>query len=328
MHPNSILNILGAAAITVAAFILLEPAQAQTTSQFAEKAARALVLDVAMLDDSRMIAVGERGHVLVGAETVEQKIVPTDRLLTSVAVQGDVVLVGGHDASIMRSADQGETWEVVYEDADWGAPVLSILWQDADVAVAAGGFGLLLISEDSGVSWELVDVDLDAPHFYDIAAFGEAGLTIIGEFGTVWRSETLDGAWRRLDVPYEGSLFGAQRLNDGRLMVFGLQGNAFLEDENEGFVERDTGTSAGLLDGALLADGRLLLVGRAGATTVYDPTLDSFSLVPRQDREDFATVTLGLAGRLLVGGEMGLGVIAGEAYDFSPIDLATPGEGA
>jgi len=309
------------AAVFFSSFVAGGAARSQDTAEPAPLAARALLLDVAALGDGH-VSVGDRGHLLIGGDRVRQVLLPTRRLMTTVAVSGETVLVGGHDAQILRSTDGGESWEVVYRDPEWGAPILSLLWRDGETAIASGGFGLYLVSEDAGATWAVHDVDPDAPHFYDLEPHGAEGVTIVGEFGTVWRADTPTGPWRRLDVPYGGSLFGGHLLDDARLLVFGLEGNLLIETADEVFAPLPSPTDAAMLDAVDLGDGRVLLAGRAGRVLLFDPRDGMLTLMPRGDREDIAGLAVAAGGVVLAVGERGIGRLDPVGFVFEPIELA------
>ena len=75
---------------------------------------RSLLLDIAVNPD-RIIAVGERGHVLLSSDQGRnwtQVLVPTQSMLNAVTVVGDRhSWIVGHDSVILHSADNGETWD-------------------------------------------------------------------------------------------------------------------------------------------------------------------------------------------------------------------------
>lgn len=77
------------------------------------RASASLLLDIARADD-RLVAVGERGHILLskdGAESWQQVPVPTRQMLTAVhfpsAMRGWAV---GHDGIVLSSVDGGASW--------------------------------------------------------------------------------------------------------------------------------------------------------------------------------------------------------------------------
>lgn len=82
-------------------------------AQIMPKADRSMLLDIQKYSD-KMVAVGERGHVLIsndGGQTWQQKPVPTAKMLTAVHfVDANNGWAVGHDGHIVMSKDGGETW--------------------------------------------------------------------------------------------------------------------------------------------------------------------------------------------------------------------------
>ena len=96
-------------------------------------AARSLLLDLAA-GDGWMVAVGERGHVLVSRDdgrTWVQKPAPTRATLTAVTVRGaDLAWAVGHDEVILRTRDGGESWERVHAAPEEERPLLDVRFRD------------------------------------------------------------------------------------------------------------------------------------------------------------------------------------------------------
>ena len=110
------------------------PAIGSESSVIAPLAPRSLLLDAQRVENA-LIAVGERGHVLIsedGGDSWEQIQVPTRATLTGVyfidRAHGWVV---GHDQVILRTQDGGKSWELVYEDAAAESPLLDVYFKDA-----------------------------------------------------------------------------------------------------------------------------------------------------------------------------------------------------
>ena len=102
-------------------------------------------------------------------------------------------------------------------------------------------------------------------HLNAMIKLGNGELFIAGETGLLGVSA--DGAaWKRLKLPYEGSLFGALPRGDKGALVFGLRGNAYLSDDVHAgkWQKVETGTVQSLFGGTTLADGSALLVGADG----------------------------------------------------------------
>lgn len=148
------------------------PDPVDSPSETKPRAQRSLMLDVAALSGDRLVAVGERGHVLLSDDegaTWRQAAVPVRSTLTAVAGAGDAVVAAGHDGVILHSGDRGETWQRVREERfsvdnqmspSNGSPVLDLLFLDDRRVLAVGAYALMLTSDDAGVNWQHIEVDL------------------------------------------------------------------------------------------------------------------------------------------------------------------------
>jgi photosystem II stability/assembly factor-like uncharacterized protein len=122
-----------------------------------EAVGNSMILDAARAG-ARIVAVGERGHVLLsddGGTTFRQAAaVPVDLTLTAVtfadARQGWAV---GHGGTILHTADGGEHWTVQRRDLTVDQPLFSVYFRDADTGWAAGLWSLLLATTDGGKTW-------------------------------------------------------------------------------------------------------------------------------------------------------------------------------
>lgn len=286
------------------------------------KALESLLLDVTKVG-KRLIAVGDRGHILYsddnGANWSQAKV-PTKQMLTSVFFVDDQHgWAVGHDAQILASKDGGATWVKQFEDLEREAPLLSIWFKDLNNGYAVGAYGALLETTDGGANWEDVSERLDNEDGYHLNAIVEvkdSGLFIVGELGGMFRSLDWGQTWETLQGPYEGSLFGALGTQEaGTLLVYGLRGHLFrsadfgtsweqivLETPNNGPLE------FGLADGKLLADGSIVVVGHGGSVLKSTDNGRTFSMLNRSDRLSLAGVTADDDGRLILVGQGGVHV--------------------
>lgn len=275
-----------AAAAGVLAACLLFPAAVRAAppaqSWIKPKADESALVDIARAGD-RWVVVGERGHVLVSddAATWRQVRVPTRVMLTASAFNAEGLgFAVGHEATIIRTRDFGETWERVYHAPDEQAPLLDVVMPGGDRVVAVGAYGMIAESGDAGETWAqriLEPEDLepaasaDEEEFYydyhlnDVAIAGDGRWYIAAEAGNVYRSDDAGGSWTRLPSPYEGSFFGVLPLGGGRVLLFGLRGSLFHSvDAGASWQAIDTGTDATLTAGVRLPGGRALIAGHAG----------------------------------------------------------------
>ncbi len=288
----------------------LDPAHADAEPM--PLASSSLLLDAVLLDGGRVLAVGERGHIVWSDDhgvSWQQAPVPTRSTLTSIAAHGDIVIAAGHDGVIVRSGDAGLNWQRVREDVFEpgsfdpanGAPLLDLLFLDDDRVLAIGAYSLLLTSDDGGESWQpgavigaadgsaeaevatgsddedagsgdpllfdqadLVLDDEEDPHLNAITRLPDGRLFIVAERGSAFLSDDDGGHWRRVSLPYDGSMFGVLSLGGPRLLAYGLRGNVqHSEDGGESWRELDTGTELSLFGGFVRNTG-VVLVGANG----------------------------------------------------------------
>lgn len=299
-----------AAALTFAA----EPAQVER-ALVAPLAARSLLLDGAARGDL-VVAVGERGHVLVSRDrgsTWRQSEVPSRSLLTGVWLHDERLgWAVGHDETILRTRDGGVTWERVRFEPEAERPLLDVWFRDAEHGFAVGAYGAFLVTADGGATWEERPIGEADYHLNQIADDLEGRLYLAAEAGQLYRSDDGGESWSELASPYQGSFFGVLPLRDGALLAFGLRGNLFRsEDRGASWTELPTGIEATLMTGLELAGGRVLIAGLAGALLVSDDGGRSFRAEAYEDRRA-GVALVGVDGGALLLGEGGARPIEGE----------------
>ncbi len=337
---------------------------------------RALILDFAATD-SRAIAVGERGQILLSESRSDWRQVPnvpTRANLNAVAAVGNQAWAVGHDGVIVHSADGGATWTLQRQDP-WrppsddapfdprqGVPLLDILMLDAGNGIAIGAYSLMLRTSDGGKSWtpvevnvanaEPVDVEVEQapadgsasdgsaadgtatdaaeddswtfsdddlqleeesdPHLNAIARTGDGSLFIVAERGAAYRSRDNGATWQRLQLPYQGSMFGVLGYEGQHVLAFGMRGNAFeSHDLGDTWTTLDTGTQLSLMAGAPLENGGAVLVGANGVVLQRPAADQPFRLMTfqtaSQETPVLASVLPQTASAMVVGGERGVG---------------------
>jgi photosystem II stability/assembly factor-like uncharacterized protein len=268
---RAVLAVAGVLAALPLAAAELTPAQQKDLlprpAEMAPLAARSLLLAITAAGE-RLVAVGDRGVILLSADGTswEQVASPVQAALTAVsfadAQRGWIV---GHDAAILHTADGGRTWTLQHFAPEGASPLLAVLALDAQRAWAIGAYGLFLATADGGATWAPLDAPAlleDGRHLNAMIRLGNGEWLIAGETGLLGVSP--DGAqWQRLELPYEGSLFGALPRGARGALVFGLRGNAYVTDDVRAnrWTRIETGTVQSLFGGALLPDGTAALVG-------------------------------------------------------------------
>ncbi|MBM3109808.1 WD40/YVTN/BNR-like repeat-containing protein [Pseudomonas arcuscaelestis] len=283
------------------------------------KAEKSLLLDVTRAG-ARLIAVGDRGHILFSddqGKSWTQSKVPTRQLLTAVYFVDDKHgWAVGHDAQVLVSADGGVTWTKQFEDLKREAPLLDVWFKNPDHGFAVGAYGALLETTDGGKQWNDVADRLDNEdqlHLNGIALVKDAGLFIVGEQGTMFRSGDDGQTWQKLEGPYEGSLFGVIGTAQPRtLLAYGLRGNLYRStDFGDSWQKIDLQGARGALEfglasATLLDDGNLVLVGNGGTVLRSTDDGQTFSVFNRSDRVALAGVSGKSGGGLVLVGQGGV----------------------
>lgn len=306
------------------------PLQAETEGEAAAiysiesaKAKYGLLTDVTPAG-ARLIAVGERGHILYSDDNGtqwNQAKVPTLSLLTAVYFTDDQHgWAVGHDALILATADGGQTWTEQFRDVEReeGAPFLDVWFQDRNNGLVIGAYGALLATTDGGQNWEDVSDRLDNEdgfHLNAITEVKDAGLFLVGEMGSMFRSTDAGLTWEKVAGPYEGSLFGVLGTRESKsLLVFGLRGNMFRSGDfgnswQPAKIQTKRGEfEIGLAAGALSSNGAITVVGHGGAVLTSNDDGRSFDAINRPDRLSLSGVAADAQGNLILVGQGGVRV--------------------
>lgn len=313
-----------------------------TPAQKSALAPRSLLTGLARAGQ-RVVAVGQRGHVLLSddaGKSWRQAEVPVSADL--VAVQFPTPTTGwavGHDGVVLHSADAGQTWtrqldgrtlgEVLVahytrsstSDSDkWLAeakrfaeqgaenPFLDVWFDDANNGTIVGAFGLVLRTGDGGKSWEPLLHATDNPkalHLYSVRRIG-ADLFIAGEQGTALKLDRNSGRFAALTLPYKGTLFGLVG-KERVVLAHGLRGNVVRStDGGVNWTNIATGVGVGLTASTLDERGRLIIVSQAGHVLVSSDDGASFTAAKVERPIPAAAVVNAGAGALIVAGPRGV----------------------
>ena len=304
-------------------------------SVVAPLAVKSLLTDVQKVGLNKLIAVGDKGHILISqdGDNWQQAEVPTDALLTAVYfVDESRGWVVGHDATILHTQDGGNSWQIQQSLPKLDKPLLDIYFKDANQGVAIGAYGLFFRTNDGGQTWreefqdellieddrlyleELKEEDLEAyndekssilPHFNRMFADGIT-LYMVGEAGFMAKSNDFGKNWSRIEDIYHGSFYDITRTPDSSLIVVGLRGNIFRSENNGAdWTHINSPTTASI--NSIFSDqfNRLILVGNAGALLVSEDDGKTFKLVEQADRKSILAGVL-FKRQLLLVSEVGV----------------------
>ncbi len=260
---------------------------------------------------SRLIVVGERGHILVSDDSGlnwEQVSSPVSVLLTAIHMHdAQLGFITGHDGVILRTQDGGESWELVHHAPEEQRPLLDIWFGDANRGFAVGAYGYFLETSDRGNSWVPRMISEDDYHFNSIAASESEHLFIGAEFGVAYHSRDAGVNWQEIDSPYTGSWFGALTVPPSTLFLGGLRGSLYRSTDNGATWDQiQTATTATLTDMTLTANGTILVSGLDGVLLTSRDGGNSFSMIQNTDRLGISAVVALADDAVLLVGEFGV----------------------
>jgi photosystem II stability/assembly factor-like uncharacterized protein len=260
-------------------------------------ASEALLLDVAVAG-SRMVAVGEFGHILLsedrGESWTQAASVPTRNTLVGVTfIDNQTGFAVGHAATILKTIDGGQNWTLQNNERNGETPLFAVYFADAQNGIAVGGFSYTFETSNGGQTWSqrtLVEDSYDDFHLNDLFADKKGNVYIPAEFGTVYKSVDRGRNWEAIETGYDGSFWGGLALENGDVLVFGMRGNVWRSSDNgQSWKKVETGTDQSVSGGTQLEDGRIVLAGLSGTVLLSNNGGQSFDNQPRPDRLSFAT---------------------------------------
>lgn len=263
--------------------------------------------------ENLLIAAGEHGQIFFSQDRGghwQQATSPTTVLITAIHIQdAQTSWAVGHDATILRSDDSAQTWQIVHSAPEDETPLLDIHFIDHQRGYAIGGYGKFLETLDGGKTWQvrLISEEQDL-HLNRLIQLASGRLLIAAERGAYYLSDDAGATWRSMASPYQGSFFGALESNKNNVLLFGLRGHLFAStDQGEQWQAISTNTNALLTNGLITTAGDCYLSGMEGAL-LYSARCngDNIKLMQQPDRGGITSLLEGEQGELLLFGEFGM----------------------
>jgi photosystem II stability/assembly factor-like uncharacterized protein len=302
-------------------------------------ASKSLLLDIANLNNKQLVAVGERGHILLSNDAItwHQANVPVRVTLTAVYfIDEQHGWAVGHDATILFTQDGGENWQVQQYLPEKEKPLLDIVFKDNLEGIAIGAYGQLYRTIDGGNNWtfefhdeflfpedleyleELKSEDEEAyldeqssilAHFNGVFKDGRT-LYMVGEVGLIAKSNNFAQQWQPFDEIYQGSFNDIIRTQQGNLLVVGLRGNVFRSLKNGTPWQHVNTPTQALLNAIVLGDkGNVYVLGNNGVILESNDDAANFSLNTQADGKALIS-GVWFNNQLVVVSEVGIKVIS------------------
>lgn len=317
-----------------------DPTTVPQPAEIMPKAVKSQLLDVTVAG-TRLIAVGDRGHVLTSddkGETWTQQEVPARQMLVSVdfadSQNGWAV---GHDSIILRTKNAGESWEIQNFDPETGQPLYGVLALSPTDAWAVGSFGKFLRTTDGGETWDQQEIPLTEPgvHLISMTQLPSGTLVIAGEAGMLAHSSDNGETWRLGKTSYAGSYFGVLPMGENGVMLYGLRGTARSVDDVSALEDMDpwdldafsiqqnwtdeelaeigykrvtAPAETAIFGGAITYDGNYVMVGQNGSLYKGTPGKTELASAPSPTNNSLNSV-VALDDRLIAVGLSGVKTI-------------------
>lgn len=219
---------------------------------FALEAARAGTSAAAIRDAERLVADG------------------ADKPLLDVCLLGEgrMLAVGAYGLAF-ASADGGRSWSSWMDRIDNPKGLhLNTVRRRGDTILIGGERGLALLSTDKGRTFKQLQVPYQGS-FFSAELGADGALLLAGLRGNVWRSADAGASWRQLASPMPVTITASTARADGSLL-FANQAGVLLTTDRDALVPL-AGAPLAPLNGVLaLDDGKLLALGARGVSVVAD----------------------------------------------------------
>lgn len=260
-----------------------------------------VLLSVAEKDQVIFMA-GERGVVFrsVQGSPWQQDNVPVSATFTRIRTLNNGLLGLAHSGAVLRLADTTERdWTVLLNGRDipgiYHQFIASEQLSDSDrqmleqevagfeqqgpdkpfldaIELADGrvqlfgayGLAFEMTSSEEGVAFQPISHRFENNpymHFYSAVAYG-GSIYVVGEQGTIYRSDDEGLHYTRIGSPYDGTFFGASEI-EGDLYIYGMKGNLFRRTSSESWTPVAVDSEASITD-MTVVKGEIYLLTQSG----------------------------------------------------------------
>lgn len=293
-----------------------------------------LLTDAATAGD-RIVAVGERGHIIVSDDegaSWSQGQVPVSVTLTGVdfptANAGWVV---GHSGVVLHSDDRGDTWSVQLTGI--GAAELAIEGKEARAEALEAQIAEAPEDEKGDLEWALDDLlfslenlrsDLDigpVNPLLDVWFENDQHGFVVGAYGMILRTRDGGETWQdwsgQLENPTGFHLNAITRITGGALVIVGEAGQIHVSVDNGETWELRTSPYEGSLFGVISTGqvNEILAFGLRGNILLSTDLGKSWKIVPNDAKATLNDGAVAEDGRITLVGNGGAVLVSGNGAE-------------
>lgn len=230
-------------------------------------------------DQSSGVAVGAGGEILItqnDGKTWQPAAAPAPLGLLGVDIKGSLSIAVGQGGAVLVR-DGGTDWKK--RESGSTERLFSVAINSKGYAVTVGAFGTVLSSLDRGKNWKVIaphwaqfsdaeQGDGFQPHIYGVNVDDAGVITIVGELGSILRTNNDGAKWVLLHKgdsvtrKETASLFALDMRTDGVAYAVGQEGMILKSsDGGSTWLQLNSGTQAILLGVCSSAKGGVVVTG-------------------------------------------------------------------
>lgn len=246
--------------------------------QAAQKRADALAAQLDELPDSAdenvrselELAVDDAQFLVENAQA-DIEVGPSKPLMDVLVTPTGTVVVAGSYNQLLRSTDQGATWEYLGDRTNNidNYHFNSLIQTRTGELWLAGEHGTVLTSSDEGQTWISRNIDYDGSIFTLVEVPTTRTIVAMGLRGNLYRLEFGSTEWQQVETDLSETFRASTVLSDGSAVVVGTRG--LMARSNDDFRTLTVTRRADKLPSAAviqLSESELLLAGMRGFLTV------------------------------------------------------------
>ena len=308
----------------------------ETPALMSDLAPESLLNDVTRAGD-RIVAVGERGHVIYSddeGQTWTQAEVPVSVTLNAVDFGSDSSgWVVGHSGVVLHSGDAGATWQLQFDGLQ--AAELVIESREEQIAAMEERIEQAPEEEKGDLEWALDDLlfalenvqaDMEigpVNPLLDVWFEDDQHGFVVGAYGMVLRTQDGGETWEdwapNLSNPQNFHLNSVARVTGGALVIVGEAGQVHVSVDNGDTWERRESPYDGSLFG-VMGTGKvneILAFGLRGNTLFSTDLGRSWTMVPNEGGATLNNGAVADDGRIILVGNSGAVLVSsngGESF--------------
>jgi len=266
--------------------------------------------DIVHFSPQKAVIAGARGRILVKHSKFRNLWSPRDsgtrETLTCLSFVDDKNgWAAGHGGIVIKTADSGETWDVVRKTAIFNQPLLDLKFLDKKTGYACGGYDTILKTIDGGKTWTNLTTGTDYI-FSSLDFYNRKTGFIAGEFGTIMKTRNGGKTWKKLNIgKYKGSILGIKIISPSKIIAFGIRGKLLIS-KNGGRTWSDIHTGVNMpLFRAAFNGKKIVIVGRSGVYLVSKDGGHKYTVKGDVEFTSFAGVCVNPSGGFTGVGERG-----------------------